>query len=76
MRERTWNLFCEMQEQGGINEVYKNGLLMQWINKDAEAQKEALRNESKVMVGVNKFKPESAKPAISNNNRLAKEFES
>ncbi len=75
LREKTWELFCEMQEQGGINEMHKKGEIMKLLKADGEAQKQALHREEKIMIGVNKFRPENKVSAINDSNRLAKEFE-
>ncbi len=75
LREKTWNLFCDFESEGGIIPMQRSGKLMNLIMADNNAQKEALKNESKTMVGVNKYKPEEFKPAMTEVDRLAKEFE-
>jgi methylmalonyl-CoA mutase len=76
LREKAWDKFCHIEENGGINELHKNGEILKMIQADAAVQKDTLMAENKIMVGVNRHKPDTHSEVISKDNRLAKEFES
>jgi len=75
LREKTWEKFCLIESMGGILALQSSGKINQMLEKDAAAQKSLIRTESRVVVGVNKFKPVKALSALDNDDRLAKEFE-
>jgi methylmalonyl-CoA mutase N-terminal domain/subunit len=55
--------------------LQRSGKIMEMLQADAKAQKEALASDQRTMIGVNKYKPEQTKKAIRENDRLAKDFE-
>lgn len=75
LREKTWEKFCEIESKGGITALQRSGKVKEMLESDAAAQKKELKAENRVMIGVNKYKPEQVKKAISEDDRLAKEFE-
>ena len=75
LREKAWEKFCEIESEGGIIALQRSGKIMEMLQADAKAQKEALASDQRTMIGVNKYKPEQTKKAIRENDRLAKDFE-
>lgn len=55
LAESAWNLFCEIEEKGGLLSTFESGFIRTEIDKSFEAKVSALQN-GKVMVGVNKFR--------------------
>lgn len=75
LREKAWEKFCNVESDGGIIALQRSGKIMEILKADAKAQKEALSKGQRTMIGVNKYKPEQTKKAISEDDRLAKDFE-
>lgn len=74
--DKAWEKFCEIESKGGINAMHKTGEIMKMLMEDSSSQKEALKSEEKIMVGVNRHKPESHSAVVLEGDRLAKDFES
>jgi methylmalonyl-CoA mutase len=75
LREKAWEKFCNMESDGGIIALQRSGKIMEMLKADVKTQKEALTSGHRTMIGVNKYKSEQAKKAISQDDRLAKDFE-
>lgn len=54
MAEMAWNLFLEIENQGGIMDSFSNGFIQNLAKVSWDAKVKALR-EGYVMVGVNKY---------------------
>ncbi|REA59475.1 hypothetical protein DSL64_17645 [Dyadobacter luteus] len=54
MAEMAWNLFLEIENQGGIIDSFKNGFVQNLANTSWSAKVNAMR-EVYVMVGVNRY---------------------
>ena len=75
LREKAWEKFCNMESDGGIIALQRSGKIMEMLKADVKTQKAALTSGHRTMIGVNKYKSEQAKKALSQDDRLAKDFE-
>lgn len=52
---KAWDLFKEIEDNGGILETLKNGLIQDSISKVAESRKKDINKRKTVIVGTNMF---------------------
>lgn len=63
LAEKSWTLFQEIEAQGGFHEALKNGFIQEQVKQARNEKVSAYRNRQKVLVGINKYQPESAETA-------------
>jgi methylmalonyl-CoA mutase len=54
--EKTWELFQQVERQGGIKAAFENGFIQEQIEENYQNNLEKLQSNQKIMVGVNKFR--------------------
>lgn len=59
MAEAAWNLFKQIEKEGGFISVVKKGTIQKEISKSAEEKKAAFKNGKIILTGVNKFADEN-----------------
>lgn len=89
LTETAWNLFLDVEKQGGYAKALANGFIPAEIERSYQAKTEAVRS-GKVLVGVTKFRfdepttqtdtisetvPSEQSTGLLPNHRLAQEFE-
>ncbi|RSD27368.1 methylmalonyl-CoA mutase family protein [Mesobacillus subterraneus] len=55
LAEKAWEMFLEMDKQGGICETLKSGWLQEQINTTAEARKQDIFKRKKSIIGTNVY---------------------
>lgn len=53
---KAWDLFVEIEEEGGLIAILNSGKLKRLLIKDREARIKTYDSEGRVLLGVNKFK--------------------
>lgn len=53
--DQAWELFREVQREGGLIQALKNKMVQRHIESNANKQKEAFRDIQKILVGINKY---------------------
>ncbi|HEV7350530.1 methylmalonyl-CoA mutase family protein [Telluribacter sp.] len=59
MAEAAWDLFLEVEKQGGLVRAFEQGVIQSEIQKVWQARQEAVQN-GKVIVGVTKYRTEDS----------------
>ncbi len=88
--ETAWNLFLEVEQKGGLAAAFKQNFIQEQIEQNFHAALTALRQGTRIMVGVNKFRfdeepvqppekpeivPKTATFKLLTDNRLSQFFE-
>jgi methylmalonyl-CoA mutase len=55
LTQTAWALFLEIENQGGLAKATESGFVLAELTRSYEAQKEAIANGQRVVVGVTKF---------------------
>ncbi|GAB3691386.1 hypothetical protein GCM10027592_09370 [Spirosoma flavus] len=86
LTENAWNLFLDVEKQGGLAKAFASGYVQGEIERAYQAKVEAVR-QGNVLVGVTKFRSEDGQPEVTSksvssdstgqlpNRRLAEVFE-
>jgi methylmalonyl-CoA mutase len=53
--DKSWHFFKDIEQLGGLLEVFKSGQLTEWLNSDLLMRKEQFSANQLVQIGVNKF---------------------
>lgn len=54
----SWGLFQEIEAKGGFYDSLKQGLIQDKVHRSRNGKIQAYRDQEKVMVGINKYRPE------------------
>ncbi len=75
LAQKSYQLFLELESQGGFSKAFLSGKIKEWTKETLEAKHQALQADM-VMVGVNKYQENSEKDfSVKDSNRLATIFE-
>lgn len=55
---KSWNLFQEIEKNGGLYESIKNGLIQNQIHEHVDRRIEAFKDGTETLVGINKYAPD------------------
>ncbi|MBO6584577.1 MAG: methylmalonyl-CoA mutase subunit beta [Gracilimonas sp.] len=58
MAQKSWVLFQEIEAKGGFHEALKSGYIQELVAASRKEKIEAYQQKEKVLVGVNKYKPD------------------
>ena len=56
--EKAWEHFLTIEDQGGLDAAWEDGLIREWMKRGKEIEKELLNQGKKVRVGENKYQYE------------------
>ncbi|WP_428235900.1 methylmalonyl-CoA mutase subunit beta [Gracilimonas sp.] len=58
MAQKSWELFQEIEAKGGFYQALKSGYIQELVAASQKEKIEAYQQKEKVLVGVNKYKPD------------------
>lgn len=53
--EKSWEIFCEIEQQGGILKSIRNGIIQMMINESREEKDQAIALRKRSFVGTNRY---------------------
>lgn len=62
--EKSWKLFQEIEQKGGFYEGLKTGFIQELISTSRQEKIEAYKDKKKVLVGINKYKPDEESKSL------------
>lgn len=62
---KSWELFQDIEKEGGLYEAVKSGWIQNLINEAKSRKIEAFRDKDEVIVGLNKYEPEESTEPLS-----------
>lgn len=76
LSDKSWALFQKIESKGGFNACRNSGFIHDLVAADAAKAKLEVKEGKRIIVGVNKFPPASAKGSATSGERLTGDFES